>query len=471
MNRTTALLARVVLAGVIAMSTQGAFAEEDAPAPAEAPEPQTSSPGEEQAAGDQTAPTSEGEQPAPAPAPEPEPARTAPPDVEPDPSEAHYVFGASRLQTGDLIGAIEEFREALRVRSDLVQARVGLGTAFYQLGDLDSAIEASRAAVRLQPDLVQAHLNLATALMVKRDWTGAREELQTVLRLQPDLVQAHYNLGVVLYTMGDRHGAIGAYRQALGLKPDFADAHFNLGLLLKMTNQETEAAREFYAAALAGLPKAEYFLGNAYATGRGAERNLALAIQLWFRAAYQDVSQAKEALTQLRHTALLKARQSPEESRAILQAFADFRKELWREFPDLAPESDDDSVGAALLRKGRVPEAIPVLIQEALALSEPAQAQLETLYEQGLEGHLAPHDGRILTYFRRAAEEGLPKPRLALARLYVQGLGVPRDLAKARTLLKGNPDEDAKALMRELSAIQSNGQPAKRNSKPESKSP
>jgi tetratricopeptide (TPR) repeat protein len=410
----------------------------------------------------------------PLPSPDQGSEQAAPPDaastaapIEPNPSEAHYVLGLSRLNTGDLIGAVEELREALRLQPDFVQARLSLGSAFYQMGDLDDAVEAYRAALQAQPDFAPAHLHLATALMVKRDWSGARDELQHAVRLQPDLVQAHYNLGVVLYTLGDRQGALEAYRQALAFKPDYADAHFNLGLLLKMNNQEAEAAHEFYAAALAGLAKAEYFLGNAYAMGRGAERNLALAIQLWFRAADQNVLQAREALAQLRQTAVARTKQSPEESRAVLQAFADFRKELWKEFPDLAPQTDTDSLGVTLLKSARIQEAIPILIQEASALSEPAQLQLETLYEHGLDGHLPPYDGRILAYFKAAAEEGLPHSKVVMARLYTRGLGVPVDANKAKALLKGHGGDEAKALLKEIAAMQPNNHTVKRTTKSE----
>ncbi|HET8580145.1 MAG TPA: tetratricopeptide repeat protein, partial [Nitrospiraceae bacterium] len=311
---------------------------------------------------------------------------------------------------------------------------------------------------RLRPDLEQVHVNLATALMAKREWTAARTELQTALTLQPDSAQAHYSLGVVRYTLGDITGAVEAYRAALRLKPGYVDAHYNLGLMLKLTNQEVEAAQEFLAAARAGLPKAQYFLGNAYASGLGVERNLAVAIKWWNRAAEQGMTQASESLAQLRQVALRKGRQSSDEARTALQAFADYRNGIWQEFPDLSREAAEENVGASLLRQGRVGEAVPVLIREASALSEPAQNLLETLYEQGINGQLMPHDGRILAYFITSAAEGLPRPRIALARIYARGLGIPQDFNKARGLLKGDRHEDAKRLLRELSVAQKDAQ-------------
>lgn len=401
------------------------------------------------------------EAPSPDPAPpassEPEPLEPVGSDAEPHPAETHYVLGVARLNTGDLIGATEELREALRVQPDLVEARMSLGTALYQIGDLDGASEAYHAALRTQPDLVQAHVNLATIHIVKREWAPARNELQVALQLQPDLVRAHYALGLVRYGLGDRRGAIEAYREALQLKPDYADAHYNLGLLLKLANQEGEAAQEFYAAALAGMPKAQYFLGSAHASGRGVERDLIVAVQWWFRAAEQHEPQAMEALSQLRQSIFTKNKRPSGERDAIIQAFAEFRNELWKEYPEFDRQASD-CVGAALIQQDRLREALPVLLQEGMALSEPAQAVLETLYERGLEGKLAPYDERIRTFFKMTAEEGVPRARLVMARVYARGLGVQQDVKKAKALLKGDSSDEAKALLREITALQQNHQ-------------
>jgi TPR repeat protein len=160
--------------------------------------------------------------------------------------------------------------------------------------------------------------------MVKHEWGQAQDELQTVIMLQPTLAHAYDNLGVVRYTMGNHAGAIKAYRQALELRPDYADSHYRLGLVLTLVNRNMEASSEYVAAATAGLPRAQYFAGAAYASGVGVTRNLATALQWWFQAAEQEVAEAKEALSEMRRVALLTDAHSPEERRAALQAFEDF---------------------------------------------------------------------------------------------------------------------------------------------------
>jgi len=384
---------------------------------------------------------------------------------EPVLAETYLDLGKSLIAGGKFTAAVMELREALRLQPTFVEAHASLGVALFNMGDMENAIEEFRTVLKLQPEAGQAHLNLATALMAQHDWPAARTELQEALRLQPNLVQAQYSLGVVLYTMGDIAGAIDAYRQALRLQSDFAEAHYNLGLMLKLMNQQADAVQEFHHAALAGLPKAQYFLGAAYASGVGADKNLAAAIRWWFRAAEQGVAQAREGLAHLRRIAVL-AKQSPDEARAILMAFQDYRREIWFEFPDLQGKASEDSAGIALLRQGQWQEAIPVLIREAYGLSEPAQTQLQALYEEGIEGQWPAYDPRILSYFKTTAAEGLPRPRIMLARIYVKGWGVSQDLNKAMSLLKGNQDDEAQRLLKEIAAVQQEPQQATRNTQP-----
>jgi TPR repeat protein len=333
----------------------------------------------------------------------------------------------------------------------------------YDLGDYDGAIDELRATLRRQPGSAPARLQLAGALMAKQDWARARTELETALGIRPDQAEAYYSLGLVLYALGDLNGAIEANRRVIALNPDQPHARYNLGLLLKLGHRDTEATREFIAAAEGGVPKAQYFAGAAYATGVGVEPSLSQAVTWWFRASEQGVEQADEALAQLRQVSLGQTRRSPAERMSVEQAFRDFRAGLWDRFPGLARDGRDstpadvETIGGALLESGRVDEGVRVLIVEALALSAPAQRLLETVYEQGLDTRLAPYDPRILAYFNTASAEGQPRARVELARIYARGLGVPSDVDRAIALLRATPHDDARRLLEELSG---SGRPA-----------
>jgi len=331
------------------------------------------------------------------------------PSKAPSETQAAFERGQALLAAGDMAGAATSLRTALRSAPERADARAALGLALYNTGDFDGAVEELRAALRQNPDAVAPRLTLASTLIARREWEAARLELEAVLRAHPDLGQAHYSLGVARYARGDLNGALEAYRRASTANPQNPDARYNIGLVLKLLHRDAEAIPELLAAAEAGHARAQYFVGTAYATGAGVERNLSLAVRWWFSAADQGVSQAHDALGQLRTVALGRGRRGAADRAAAEQAFRDYRADLWKRFPELTPTSNG-SVGEALLEQGRVADAVPILIHEAAALGEPAQHLLESLYEQGIEGQLPAHDARILGYFESAAAEGLRPP-------------------------------------------------------------
>ena len=361
------------------------------------------------------------------------------------------VRGRAAMARGDTTTAATRFREALELEPDLIEAREGLGLALYETGDLDGAVEELRILLRRRPDAVRARYALATALMAKQDWSSARLELENVLRRQPGMVPALYSLGLVRYALGDLNGAIDAYRQALSLGADQPDTRYNLALVLKLAHRDAEATPEFVAAARAGHARAQFFAGTAYASGLGVEPDAARAIAWWSRAAGQGSAEAGAALRELRLTALGATRRPPGDRHAAEQAFHDYRAALWNDYPELTRAGDDDTVGGALLRQGRPVEAVPALISEALAFSEPAQTLLEEIYYHGVPDRIAQYDPRILAYFETAAADGQVRARLTLARLYAAGVGVPKDTARAIGLLKSTPHEDAQRLLQEIS--------------------
>jgi TPR repeat protein len=201
---------------------------------------------------------------------------------------------------------------------------------------------------------------------------------------------------------------------------------------------------------LSGVPQAQFFLGNAYRTGQGVEKNGAAAIYWWTKAVEFGHQPAATALSQLRRQAL-STTQPEKKRREALEAFHAYRAKLWGEFPDLARTGDNDTVGMTLLKQNRADNAVSVLLQECYALSDVVQEELARLYETGWEQHLPPFDRNILTCFETTANEGFVPAKKILARIYGKGLGIPTDLQKAKAQLKGLPKHEIKMLLDELS--------------------
>lgn len=354
------------------------------------------------------------------------------------------------LLKGEYLDAATRFRQTVRDYPDLIEARLALGEALAALGDMDGALEEYRRVIQRDPQATAGHLKVAGLLMAKRHWKEAQAALNIAVAQQPTHPQAHYAMGVIRYSVGDTGGAIEAFRRVIELKPDSADAHYQLGLLLKLTKQKREAAVEFATAAAAGHPRAQYFIGAAYASGSGIDKQMATAVQWWMAAEDHGVQEAHDALARLRR-AVYKWPDTPEGIKAA-QAFAAYRDALWKEFPSITRSDREDSLGGHLLALNHIGEAIPVLIREASAMDTLAGSQLALIYERGADPIVAPFDTRILRYFQSAASEGVPQAKLTLARIRALGLGVPADKQSALNLLKGLHGIKAEQLLADWAA-------------------
>lgn len=367
-----------------------------------------------------------------------------PPIDEPGPAE--FI----KPEQEDIVVMLGQLRENVRSSPQSADDRLKLAEGLYRIGDLDAAIEECRVAIALKPDYARAHLQLGRTLMAKQDWRTALAELKEATRLNPELTQAYYNLGAVYYTTGNLKATIEAYRQALALQASFPDARYRLALVLKLAHRDQESVQFMEEAALDGIAQAQYFLGNAYRTGQGVEKNGAAAIYWWTKAVELGHQSAATSLSQLRRQAL-SSTQPEKKRREALEAFHAYRENLWDDFPDLIRTGDSETVGTALLKQNRADQAVSLLLQESYALSDVAQTELARLYALGWEPHLPPFDKTILTCFETTAGEGFVPAKKILARIYGKGLGVTPDVQRAKAQLKGLPKQEIKIVLDELS--------------------
>jgi TPR repeat protein len=351
----------------------------------------------------------------------------------------------------DAVIVLGELRSAVLLSPNNADARLKLAQGLYRIGDLDTALDETRVAIKLDSHNAKAYLQLGVTLMAKHDGQAASIALMEAIMLDPQLTHAHYSLGSVQYSLGNLEAAIQSYRRALDLQPNFPDARYRLALVLKLANRDREAMLLMEDAAISGVPQAQYFIGNAYRHGQGVEKNPALAIRWWAKALEFGQQRAAESLSQLRRQALSPDQPAQRRTEA-LEAFRQYRRELWDDYPDAGRHDPYESLGIALLKDGQTSNGVTALFAEAFAISEIAHDELARLYETGLDTSLAQFDKRILACFATTAADGFIPAKKALARIYGKGLGVTLDLQKAKAMVKGLSKEEMSAVLDEIAA-------------------
>ena len=159
--------------------------------------------------------------------------------------EAHNNLGNALARQGHLAEAIAHYHEALKLKPAHPQARNNLGAVLASQGRLAEAIEQYRQAVMSRPDYVDARVNLAIALTSQGQVAEAIEQYRRALEWEPNRAEVHNNLGLALASVGQVAEAIEQFRRALELAPDDPDAHNNLGAALARLGRLDEAIPRF----------------------------------------------------------------------------------------------------------------------------------------------------------------------------------------------------------------------------------
>jgi tetratricopeptide (TPR) repeat protein len=310
------------------------------------------------------------------------------------------LLGVARLAMGDIEGADQAYREALRLRPGFIEARINLGNVLVQQGKPAEAEVCYREVLRLRPNYAEAQNNLGAALRSQNRLTEAAVCYEQAIRLKPDYREAYENLGDVLGQLGRLDEAIAACRQALRVDPNSPFAHNNLGVVLGRQEKWDEAITH-YQQALRLRPEhveAQINLGNALL----GKKQHAEAEVCYRRALSRDPHSAKGRY----NLGIALAEQG-----RYAEAEASYREAL-RLKPDYADALSN--LGNVLIEQGRVEEAIG-FYQSALELCPDdanvceisAQAQvLRGRLEAGVAGfdravglrpdHAETHMGRAL---------------------------------------------------------------------------
>ncbi|MBM3501302.1 MAG: tetratricopeptide repeat protein [Armatimonadetes bacterium] len=144
---------------------------------------------------------------------------------------AHYGLGLCRLEEGNTDAALAEFDSALKLRPDLMMARIGKAQVFWTLGNLDKVEAEAREALALEPH-PGPHVILGSVRLREREPVEAEAEFREALRISHTDPAAHMFLGLVLWEQGRTDDALAELRQAARYGGDDYRTNCQLGTLL-----------------------------------------------------------------------------------------------------------------------------------------------------------------------------------------------------------------------------------------------
>jgi tetratricopeptide (TPR) repeat protein len=114
-----------------------------------------------------------------------------------DNAEAHYLRGLILKEEERRAAAVKELREAVRLRPDLVGARLELANFALEAGNAAEALPHLESAMKYDASNVIVHLNLADCYRLAGRTAEARKEFEWVLAKDSSLPQPRYDLALL----------------------------------------------------------------------------------------------------------------------------------------------------------------------------------------------------------------------------------------------------------------------------------
>jgi protein O-GlcNAc transferase len=150
----------------------------------------------------------------------------------PDEPNALYLLGRLALRFGHLAAAEQLLRRATQRVSGVAHWHNDLGVVLRSMGRFGDAAEEFRAAIGIKGDLVEAVCNLSACHGERGEFVESGALAERAIAIDANHGAAYNNLGNALSRQGRAVEAVAAYRRAIELQPADARAHSNLLLEL-----------------------------------------------------------------------------------------------------------------------------------------------------------------------------------------------------------------------------------------------
>lgn len=154
-----------------------------------------------------------------------------PPNPASDDSQVAAHFQAAQVATaaGNAERAIQEYREVLRLKPDLLEARVNLGLNYYMAGQYREATLELERARQVKPDLIPTNLFLGMTYQKLGVPAKAIPPLQTVVRQDSANRDALRTLAACYVDLGDYNSAASTELKLFAASHDPVEAWYALG--------------------------------------------------------------------------------------------------------------------------------------------------------------------------------------------------------------------------------------------------
>lgn len=162
-------------------------------------------------------------------------------------AQAQVLFyqGLQQAKTGDLLGAIASYNQALELNPNSWEYWFNRGLTLFHLENFAEAIASYDQAIELKPDYYKAWYNRGGTLGELGEFDEAIICFERAITIHADNPEAWASKGLVHLKLGQIPEAISSYDQALLLEPQDPENWYYRGIALAVDEQYEEAIKSY----------------------------------------------------------------------------------------------------------------------------------------------------------------------------------------------------------------------------------
>jgi tetratricopeptide (TPR) repeat protein len=143
---------------------------------------------------------------------------------DPENGLAHYRLGVAFEKWGDLDRAESEWKNALRLRPDLVEALEALARLAMRKGDMSALEQTTTQIIGLRPTSAEGYALRSISDINRKQFAHAEQDISKAIEVGPKSPLGYVQMGNLKFVQKRYSDARKAYQQALDLEPNSKDA-------------------------------------------------------------------------------------------------------------------------------------------------------------------------------------------------------------------------------------------------------